>query len=121
MRMSGELMVGLFRDKQFGPCVMFGLGGIFTEIFKDYTFRVAPLDRQEALDMIGDIKARTIMGAFRGMMAADADQLADIIVKVSAIGFDHPDIREIDINPLLLSDSKPVAVDALIVLNDGGL
>jgi hypothetical protein len=83
---------------------------------------VAPVDRQEALDMIGDIKARNIVGAFRGMMAVDVDQLADILVKVSAIGLDHPEVKEIDINPVILAGSKPVAVDALIVLsgqNDG--
>jgi acetate---CoA ligase (ADP-forming) len=114
---SRELMVGLSRDEQFGPCVMFGVGGILTEIFNDTTVRVAPLDTEEALDMIGDIRARTIVGAFRGMMAADADQLADILVRVSAIGLDHPDVKEIDINPVLLSGSKPVAVDALVILN----
>jgi acetyl-CoA synthetase (ADP-forming) len=117
IRGSRELMVGLYRDEQFGPCVMFGLGGIFTEILKDTTFRVAPIDRQEALDMIGDIKARNIVGAFRGMMAADVDQLADILVKVSAVGLDHPEVKEIDINPVILAGSKPVAVDALIVLS----
>jgi acetyltransferase len=117
IRGSRELMVGLSRDEQFGPCVMFGLGGLFTEIFKDYAFRVAPLDKQEALDMIHDIRARSIMGPFRGMLAADADRIVDILVKVGAIGVDHPDIRELDINPVLLSDGKPVAVDALIVLD----
>ena len=122
IRGSRELMVGLYRDEQFGPCVMCGLGGIFTEILRDNAFRVAPVDRQEALDMIGDIKARNIVGAFRGMMAVDVDQLADILVKVSAIGLDHPEVKEIDINPVILAGSKPVAVDALIVLsgqNDG--
>ena len=117
IRGSRELMVGLYRDEQFGPCVMCGLGGIFTEILKDNAFRVAPIERQEALDMIGDIKARNIVGAFRGMMAADVDQLADILVKVSAIGLDHPEVKEIDINPVILAGSKPVAVDALIVLS----
>ena len=67
--------------------------------------------------MIGDIKARDIMGAFRGMPAADVDQLADILVEVSAIGLGHPDVKEIDVNPVILAGSKPVAVDALIVLN----
>jgi acetyltransferase len=116
IRGSRELMVGLSRDEQFGPCVMFGLGGIFTEILKDTTFRMAPIERDEALDMIGDIKARNMMGAFRGMMAADLDLLADILVKVGAIGLDHPEVDAIDINPVILAGSKPVAVDALIVL-----
>lgn len=116
VRGSRELMVGLSRDEQFGPCVMFGLGGIFTEILHDTTIRMAPIDRREALDMIGDIKARNMMGPFRGMAAADVDRLADILVKVGAIGLDHPEVEAIDINPVMLAGSKPVAVDALIVL-----
>ncbi len=120
IRGSRELMVGLTRDPQFGPCVLFGLGGIFTEIFKDYTFRIAPVGRREALDMIDDIRARSIMGAFRGMAAVDVEQLADIIVSVGAIGVNHPEVRELDINPVLLARSNPVAVDALIVLDAHG-
>jgi acyl-CoA synthetase (NDP forming) len=114
---SRELMVGLTRDAQFGPCVMFGLGGIFTEILRDIAFRVAPIEKSEALDMMGEIKARRILEAFRGMPAADINQLADILIKVGAIGLDHAIIKEIDINPIILSGSRPVAVDALIVLN----
>ena len=114
---SRELMVGLTRDAQFGPCVMFGLGGIFTEILRDIAFRVAPIEKAEALDMMGEIKARKILEAFRGMPAADIDQLGDILIKVGTIGLDHAIIKEIDINPIILSGSRPVAVDALIVLN----
>ena len=112
-----ELMVGLTRDAQFGPCVMFGLGGIFTEILRDIAFRVAPIEKSEALEMMGEIKARKILEAFRGMLAADINQLADIVIKVGTIGLDHAIIKEIDINPIILSGSRPVAVDALIVLN----
>jgi acetate---CoA ligase (ADP-forming) len=111
-----ELMMGLSRDEQFGPCVMFGLGGILAEILKDTTFRVAPIDNEEALDMMGDIRAGDITGPFRNMPAADIDQLARILVTLGAIGLNHPEIEEIDINPLILSGSRPVAVDALIVL-----
>ena len=118
IRGSREVMVGLSRDEQFGPRVMFGLGGIFTEILKDMTFRVAPVERQEALDMMGDIKARNMLGAFRGMPGADVDRLADILVKVGAIGVDHACVKEIDINPVIFAGSQPVAVDALIVLKD---
>jgi acyl-CoA synthetase (NDP forming) len=114
---SRELVVGLTRDAQFGPCVMFGLGGIFTEVLQDVSFRVAPIERADALEMIGEIKARQILGAFRGMPAAEIDQLADIITKVSRIGIEQPAIKEVDINPVILSERGPVAVDALIVLN----
>ena len=114
---SRELMVGLTRDAQFGPCVMFGLGGIFTEILRDIAFRVAPIEKSEALDMMEEIRARKILEAFRGMPAADIDRLADILIKVGTIGLDRGVIKEIDINPIILSEGRPVAVDALMVLN----
>ena len=111
-----ELVAGMTRDPQFGPCVMFGLGGIFTEILRDIAFRVAPLEKRDALDMTQEIKAHKILGAVRGMPAADLDLLCDILVKVGEIGLENEFIQEIDINPLILSGAKPVAVDALIVL-----
>lgn len=112
-----ELVVGLTRDPQFGPCVMFGLGGIFTEILKDISFRVAPLEKRDALEMMQDIKGHKILEAVRGMPAADLDRLADILIKVGNIGIEQEKIKEIDINPLILRGSEPVAVDALVVLN----
>ncbi len=111
-----ELVVGLTRDPQFGPCVMFGLGGIFTEILKDISFRVAPLEKKDALDMMQEIKGRKILEAVRGMEAADLDTLAQILVTVGKIGLENHEIKEIDINPLILAGSRPVAVDALVVL-----
>lgn len=113
---SRELMAGFIRDVQFGPCVMFGLGGIFTEILQDACFRVAPIEKIEAENMINDMRTRKILDPFRGMPAADIDRLADILVKVGDLGVEHPEIKEIDINPIILSGSTPVAVDALIVL-----
>jgi len=115
-----ELVAGMTRDPQFGPCVMFGLGGIFTEILKDIAFRVAPLEKRDALDMTQEIKAHKILGAVRGMPAADMDLLCDILVKVGEIGLENESIQEIDINPMILSGAKPVAVDALIVLKVPG-
>lgn len=112
-----ELVVGLTRDPQFGPCVMFGLGGIFTEILKDISFRVAPLEKYDALEMMQEIKANKILTAIRGMEAADLDALAEILITVGHIGLAHDAIKEIDINPLILSGGKPVAVDALVVLD----
>ncbi len=111
-----ELVIGLTRDPQFGPCVMFGLGGIFTEILKDVAFRVAPLTRKDAMDIMDDIKSRKILDAVRGMEAVDRDVLADILIAVGQIGMDHDEVQEIDINPLKIRDGKPLAVDALIVL-----
>jgi len=111
-----ELVVGLTRDAQFGPCVMFGLGGIFTEVLKDTVFRVAPLEKQDAFDMMQEIRASKILGAIRGMAAADKDMLAEMLITVGRIGIENDRIQEIDINPVIISGGKPVAVDALVVL-----
>jgi len=111
-----ELVIGLTRDAQFGPCVMFGLGGIFTEILEDISFRVAPLEKRDALEMMRDIKGHKILEAVRGMDAADLDSLADILIKVGRIGLENDGIKEIDINPVILSGAKPVAVDALVII-----
>ena len=111
-----ELVAGLTRDAQFGPCVMFGLGGIFTEILKDISFRVAPLEKLDAMEMMQEIKGHKILDSIRGMDAADLNILADILIVLGRIGLENENIKEIDINPLILSGGKPVAVDALVVL-----
>ena len=111
-----ELMVGLTRDAQFGPCVMFGLGGIFTEILEDVAFRVAPLTDWDANDIMNDIKGKKILNSFRGKPEVDRKILAHILKAVGQIGLDNEKIKEIDINPLKLIGGKPVAVDALVIL-----
>lgn len=111
-----ELMAGLTRDPQFGPCVMFGLGGIFTEILKDVSFRLAPLKRLDALDMMQEIKGHKILEAVRGMEPADTGMLAQVLIRLGDIGVENDPIKEIDINPLIIRGGKPVAVDALVVL-----
>ena len=95
---------------------MFGLGGIFTEVLKDVTFRVAPLKKSDAREMIKDIKGYKILEAFRGSKPVDQDLLGEILIKVGQIGLENKEIKEIDINPLIVKGEKPVAVDALIVL-----
>lgn len=112
-----ELVMGLTRDAQFGPCVMFGLGGIFTEILRDVTFRRAPLEVRDALAMMQEIKAHKILDAVRGLEAADKKKLADMLTSVGRIGLDMKAIQEIDINPVIISGTKPFVADALIVLN----
>lgn len=111
-----ELVVGMTRDAQFGPCVMFGLGGIFTEILKDISFRAAPLERKDALMMMQEIKGRKILEGVRGLPPADLDELSQLLINVGKIGLEQTDVREIDINPVILDGSRPVAVDALVVL-----
>lgn len=111
-----EIMLGMTRDAQFGPSVMFGLGGIFTEILQDVSFRVAPIRKRDAKQMLGEIRGHKILEAIRGMKAVQKDVLIDAIVALGKIGLDHPDIAEIDINPLIIKGDKPIAVDALVVL-----
>jgi acyl-CoA synthetase (NDP forming) len=112
-----ELMVGLYRDHQFGPCVMFGLGGIFTEILEDIVFRVAPLTRKDAMEMLTEIRTKRILESFRGQPQIDRDEMAKILLALSQIGKEQPQIEEIDINPIKLVNGKPVAADALVVFS----
>jgi acetate---CoA ligase (ADP-forming) subunit beta len=117
VRGDREFVCGLMRDPQFGPCVMFGLGGVLTEALADAVFRVAPLTRSDALEMLVEIRAANLLGAFRGQAPAKRDALAEILIGLGAIGLRHPEIREIDLNPVTIRpDGMPVAVDALIAL-----
>jgi succinyl-CoA synthetase beta subunit len=111
-----ELVVGMIRDPQFGPCVMFGLGGIFTEILGDVTFRPAPLSEADAVEMIGEIRGHKILGAVRGMPAVDADVLVACLIAMGRIGLEREEIQAIDVNPLIIRGGQPVAVDALVIL-----
>ena len=112
-----EFVVGLFRDPQFGPAILFGLGGIFTEALADVVLRLAPLSEQDALEMIASVRAKALLGAFRGESAANRDQLIGTLMGLSALAMDVPEIAEVDINPLIVEASgNLVAVDALITL-----
>ena len=111
-----EFVIGLTRDPQFGPCVMFGIGGIFTEALKDVSFRVAPLADDDAREMIHEIRAVKLLDAFRGENAVDEDVLVKALVGIGELGMTHDEIAEIDINPLIVTEGKPVAVDALVIL-----
>jgi acetyl-CoA synthetase (ADP-forming) len=115
-----ELVVGLTRDPQFGPCVMFGLGGIFTEILEDTSFRIAPIEKRDALEMMAEIKGHKILEAIRGMQPVDKDILADILIAIGNLGIENDAVEEVDINPVIISGGKPVAVDALVVLSADG-
>jgi acyl-CoA synthetase (NDP forming) len=113
-----EFVAGMKRDPQFGPCVMFGLGGIFTEALKDVSFRVAPLERIDAEEMLDEVKASKLLGSVRGQPAADRRALGDLLIALGNVGLEKDEIAEIDLNPVLLDGSRPVAADALVVLND---
>jgi acetyl-CoA synthetase (ADP-forming) len=112
-----ELIAGLLRDPQFGPCVMFGLGGVFAELVKDVAFAVAPLEPHDAEDLIHALRHREILDAFRGEPEADIAKLAHILETLGRIGEARPDVLSIDVNPLILSGSEPVVVDALVELD----
>ncbi len=112
-----EFACGLTRDAQFGPCVMFGLGGVLTEALADAVFRMAPLTRTDAGEMLREIRAAKLLEAFRGQAPADLDALARILMALGEIGLRHAEIRGIDLNPVKIRpDGRPVALDALVAL-----
>jgi acyl-CoA synthetase (NDP forming) len=111
-----ELVAGLFKDHQFGPVIMFGTGGVFTEAFSDVCFRLAPLSEMDAFEMLDEIQGKALLGEFRGEAAVKRDQLIQSLLALSRIGEEHPDVAEIDINPLLVTpNGRVVALDALVV------
>lgn len=114
-----EFLAGMFRDPQFGPCIMFGLGGILTEALNDTALRIAPLDPCQAQALIGEIRAAKLLGAFRGETPVDIEQLIGVLTALSSLALDRPDIAEVDINPLIVKPDGGIrAVDALVVLNE---
>ena len=111
-----EAIVGLVLDPTFGLSIMFGLGGIFTEIFKDVVFRVLPIDRKDAEDMMSEIKSRKILGGFRGIKVS-RDALINILLNVSNLGVDFQNsIKEMDLNPVFLREKDAVVVDARMII-----
>jgi hypothetical protein len=111
-----ELAAGVSRDAHFGPVIMFGLGGILVEVLRDVAFRLAPIDSATAERMITRIRAASILGEVRGQPAVDTTRLADTLVRLGALASDHPAVMEIDINPLLASDSGVIAADARVLI-----
>lgn len=116
-----ELVAGMFRDPQFGPVVMFGLGGLLTEALDDVAFAVAPLSDRDAEGLLDAIRTRRLLGEFRGAPAVDRSGLVEILQALGQLALDHPEIAEVDINPLLLDAGHPVAVDALVTLSPDGV
>lgn len=112
-----EIIVGLKKDAQFGHALMFGLGGIFVEVYKDVSFRVVPIERNEALDMISEIKGYPILKGIRGRKPADIEAIAAVLVAVSGMA-QKENIVELDINPLIVGETGAVAVDARAIIAD---
>ncbi len=112
-----EFVCGMTRHDSFGPCVMFGLGGIFTEVFEDIAFRMAPLTLWDAQQMMGEVRGGKILGPFRGEQAAHTQALAGMLVALGHISVQYEEIDQIDLNPVKIrSTGQPVAVDALVIL-----
>jgi acyl-CoA synthetase (NDP forming) len=111
-----EVIVGAIKDPQFGQTVMFGLGGIFVELLKDVNFRVAPLTTQDAKDMITNLKAFPLLNGYRGSKPADINALAEVLVNVSKMILAHPEINELDLNPVMAYPVGTKCVDARIIL-----
>ena len=116
MSPSTELVVGGIRDNQFGPAVMFGMGGIFTEVYNDVAFRVAPVDRIDALNMIHGLKASKILTGIRGKPTVDTDSIVNAIVNVSDLLLEHETISQLDLNPVIAYPTNVCAVDSRIIL-----
>ena len=111
-----EVIIGLSKDAQFGPVLMFGLGGILVEVLKDVSFRIVPLTRKDAEEMIREIKGYPLLQGYRGQEPADIPFLEQLIVKVSELAEQYPQIEELDLNPIFAYKDSAIAVDARIVL-----
>jgi acetate---CoA ligase (ADP-forming) subunit beta len=113
-----EVILGVSTDPQFGPVLMFGLGGVMVEVLKDVSFRLVPLERLDAEDMIREIKGFPLLQGHRGGEAADLIALEDLILRLSDLAMSHPEISEIDLNPVFVYSDGAIAVDARIVLGE---
>lgn len=111
-----EIIVGSTTDPTFGPTLMFGLGGIFVEILKDVSFRVVPIDRVDAMEMLEEIKAKKILDGVRGMPPSDRKTLVDILVKTSRMLEECPEIKELDMNPILAYPDGARIVDGRVIM-----
>jgi succinyl-CoA synthetase beta subunit len=113
-----EFLAGFSRDPVYGPVVTFGLGGIHAEVLADVALRLAPIDADDARAMLGEIRAHALLGPVRGLPAVDAEALVGVLLALSRLAVERPDIAAVDINPLIVEGSQPVAVDGLVLLAD---
>jgi hypothetical protein len=112
-----EVLVGLWRDAQFGPVILLGLGGIYTEVLRDIAIRVAPIDRSQAEAMIRQLKSFPLLEGIRGEKRSDIDALADLLVCVSRLPFLYADLQELDLNPVFLFETGLLVGDARVTRN----
>jgi acetyl-CoA synthetase (ADP-forming) len=114
LRASRELIAGLADDPQFGMTVLLGVGGILAEAVADVSVRLVPVDRVDALDMLDDLATQRLLREFRGEPAVDRDAVADVLIALSRAAVAHPEIVSADLNPIMVVDGAPIAVDALV-------
>lgn len=113
---STEVIVGAIKDPQFGPAMMFGLGGIFVEVLKDVTFRVAPITEEEAREMITEVKAYPLLKGYRNLPPADTNAIVKILLNASKLVMEYQQIKELDLNPIMVYEKGAKTVDARIIL-----
>jgi acetate---CoA ligase (ADP-forming) subunit beta len=113
---STEVIIGAIKDPQFGQTLMFGLGGIFVEILKDVTFKVAPLTKEDAQEMITQVKAYPLLKGYRNMPHTDIEALVNILLKTSQLVMEHTEIKELDLNPVMAYEKGAKTVDARIII-----
>jgi len=111
-----EVIIGMFKDNQFGPVVMFGIGGELVEVYKDVSFGIVPIPKRYAKQMIKDIKGYPLLEGYRGREPVDIAILEDMLLKLSDFAKDNPDVKEVDINPVIAYADNAVAVDARVIL-----
>ena len=111
-----EIIIGMMKDPHFGPVIMFGLGGIFVEILKDISFRILPLEERDAEEMISEIKGYEILKGIRGETPKDVKSIRDVLMKISQLVMENPEINEIDLNPIFVFEKALQVVDARIIL-----
>ena len=113
-----EVIIGMSTDAQFGPVLMFGLGGVLVEILKDVSFRIVPLTKRDAREMIREIKGYPLLEGYRGQEPVDVANLEELILKVSSFVEQNPEVKELDLNPIFAYSDGAVAVDARIIMGD---
>jgi len=117
-RAGTEIIIGMTKDAQFGPVLMFGLGGVWVEVLKDVSFRIVPLTRRDASEMIKEIRGYPLLQGYRGTEAANVTILEDLLLKVSEFTEKTPEIKEMDLNPIFAYKDGAIAVDARVVLEN---
>jgi len=115
-----EVIIGMSKDAQFGPVLMFGLGGILVEVLKDVSFRIVPLTKRDAGEMIREIKGYPLLEGYRGQEPVDVSNLEELLLKVSDFVEQNPEVKELDLNPIFAYSDGAVAVDARLILEDVG-